>query len=185
MNLTKEQLMALARSTGIEYASLMAFISVESGGQGFLNGRIVIQFEPSWFKKKAPFAPSGKWSLNKVENQSKEYEAFNEAFLLDKNAALQSTSWGLGQIMGFHYARLGYPTVDHMVNDFKKGEYQQVQGVCKFISSSAALLKALKEKNWHLVAVYYNGAGYKVLAQKYQREPYDISLQKAYLKYSI
>ncbi|HMI04263.1 MAG TPA: N-acetylmuramidase family protein [Pedobacter sp.] len=184
MNLSKDQITEIARSIGVDYASLMAFISVESGGLGFINGRIVIQFEPSWFKKNAPYAPSGQWSVNKVEGQVKEYAAFSEAFHLNKNAAMKSTSWGLGQIMGFHYALLGYKTVDEMVDDFKKGDYQQVMGIAKFIKGTPALLKALRAKNWHLVAVYYNGSGYKALAAKYGREPYDLSMQKAYARYT-
>lgn len=184
MNLTKAQITTIAASIGVNYASLMAFISVESGGVGFINGKIVLQFEPRWFKKKAPFAPSGLWSLNKVENQVKEYQAFSQAFHINKDAAMQATSWGLGQIMGFHYARLGYKTVDEMVEDFKKGEYQQVVGIAKFISTDQSLLKALRLNNWHKVAVLYNGAGYKALAEEYGREPYNISMQKAYLKYA-
>ncbi|MBB5637562.1 hypothetical protein HDF26_000416 [Pedobacter cryoconitis] len=35
MNLTKEELVGLAESIGIEYAALMAFISVETGDIGF------------------------------------------------------------------------------------------------------------------------------------------------------
>ncbi len=184
MNLTREELNGLAESIDIDYASLMAFISVESGGKGFINGRIVIQFEPAWFKKKAPFAPSGLWSLNKVENQDKEYKAFSDAFHKNANAAMQSTSWGLGQIMGYHYARLGYKTVDDMVNAFKLSEYQQVKGIVKFIQTDPRLLKAIQTKNWHLVATYYNGGGYKELAIKYGREPYNISMAKAYQKYA-
>lgn len=183
MNVKKEELMGLAESIGIEYAALMAFISVESGGKGFINNRIVIQFEPSWFKKKAPFAPSGLWSLNKVENQINEYKAFSNAFNKNKNAAMQSTSWGLGQIMGFHYKRLGFTSVDEMVDSFKRGEYEQVKGIVKFIATDGRLLKAIREKNWHLVATYYNGGAYKELAKRYNREPYDLSMEKAYQKY--
>lgn len=184
MNLTKAQISEIAKSIGLEYADLMAFISVESGGAGFINGRIVIQFEPSWFKKLAPFAPSGKWSINKVENQAAEYIAFSDAFRKDPKKAMESTSWGQGQIMGYHYARLGYKTIDDMVNDFKKGDYQQIQGIAKFIATSPALFREIKKRDWHLVAVLYNGAKYKELAAKYNREPYNISLAKAHLKYS-
>lgn len=185
MNVKKEELMGLAQSIGIEYAALMAFISVESGGKGFINDRIVIQFEPSWFKKKAPFAPSGLWSVNKVENQNEEYKAFSNAFMINKDAAMQSTSWGLGQIMGFHYQRIGFKTVGDMVDAFKSGEYEQVKGMVKFITTDPKLLKSIKEKNWHLVATYYNGGGYKELAIKYNREPYNISLEKAYHQYGV
>lgn len=183
MTLTKSQVLEIAKSINVEYAALMAFISVESGGLGFINGRIVIQFEKTWFRKLAPYAPSGKWSYNGVENQAKEYIAFSEAFSLNKDAAMQATSWGLGQIMGFHYKRLGYKSVGDMVDDFKRGEYQQVQGIAKFIATDQKLLNAIRSKNWHMVAVLYNGAGYKALAAKIGRESYDISLAKAYNLY--
>lgn len=169
---------------GVEQEALAAFVEIESGGRGFdKNGKIIIQFEPSWFKRKAPYAPSGKWSLNKVERQSKEWEAFNEAFRLDANAAMESTSIGLGQVMGFHYNRLGYSSVGQMWDDAKKGEDRQIFQMAEFVRTDSRLIKALKEKNWHLVAVYYNGAGYMEIAKRYGREPYNISMEKAYNKY--
>jgi hypothetical protein len=33
----------------VEEEALLAFIKVESGGKGFNNGKIIIQFEPSYF----------------------------------------------------------------------------------------------------------------------------------------
>lgn len=184
MALANSKIREIAESSGLSFAELRTFLEVESGGVGFINNKIVIQFEPAWFKKKAPFAPSGLWSINKIENQANEYKAFSDAFRKDPNAAMESTSWGMGQIMGFHYKRLGYKRVGDMVDDFKKGEYQQVQGVAKFIETDTALFKAIKAKDWHLVAVKYNGAGYLDLAKKYGREPYNISLQKSFAKWS-
>jgi len=183
MNLTKQQITDIATKYGLTYAQLRAFIEVESGGSGFINGKIVIQFEPSWYRKRAPFAPSGAWSINKVENQAKEWIAFNDAFSKNQKAAMESTSIGLGQIMGFHYGRLGYKTVGAMWDDFKRGEYQQVEGIAKFIKTDTRLFNALKSLNFHRVAELYNGAGYLDLARKYGREPYNISLEKAYRKY--
>ncbi|WP_449435041.1 N-acetylmuramidase domain-containing protein [Pedobacter steynii] len=143
-----------------------------------------MQFEPTWFKRKAPYSPSGAWSVNGVERQSKEWIAFNSAFALNADAAMESTSIGLGQIMGFHYKRLGFKTVGAMWDDAKKGEFQQVQQMAKFIATDSRLLTALKNKDWHVVACLYNGAGYLALAKKIGREPYNISMQKAYTKYA-
>lgn len=170
----------------IEWQIVAAFVQVESGGIGFAKdtGKIIIQFEPVWFKRKAPFAPSGKWSVNKIDVQSKEWIAFNDAFSKNKNAALESTSIGIGQIMGFHYKRLGYSTVGAMWDDAKSSEDKQIRQIFKFITTDSRLLTALKNKNWHQVATYYNGAGYRELARRYGREPYNISLQKAYSKWS-
>lgn len=175
----------IAKANGIESSALKAFIQVETGGIGFAKdtGKLIIQFEPGWFKRKAPYAPSGAWSVNKVDRQSQEWIAFNDAFAKNPNAAMESCSIGIGQIMGFHYKTLGYATVGEMWDDAKRGEYQQVLQMVRFIKSMPLLYKALTEKNWHLVATYYNGSGYKDLAKKYGREPYDISLRKAYEKF--
>lgn len=169
----------------VPFEVMMAIIEVETPGYGFdpKTGKILIQFEPSWFRKHEPYAPSGAWALNKVEVQSREWLAFNNAFSIDKESAMKSTSIGLPQIMGFHYKRLGYPAVGDMWNDFKKGEYQQVLALFRFILTDAKLLKAVREKDYHMIAYIYNGAKYKEMAKKWNREPYDISLKKATKKW--
>lgn len=180
------KIIQLAKTCGIEAAAILAFIDVETGGKGFdpTTGKILIQFEPAWFRKQAPYAPSGKWSVNKVEVQSREWIAFNDAFSKNPDAAMRSTSIGLGQIMGFHYRRLGYTTVGTMWDDAKKGIDRQFWQIVKFISTDANLFVAVKNHDWDKVASLYNGAGYKALALKIGRESYDISLKKAYIKYS-
>lgn len=182
----KEIVRRIANEFNLEYASVMAFIDVESGGQAFdkATGKIMIQFEPRIFRSKVPHANEGIWSTNRVERQSQEWKAFNDAFKINPNAAMESTSIGLGQVMGFHYQRLGYKSVGDMWDDAKKGIERQIWQMAKFIATDNRLFRALKDKNWHLVATYYNGAGYKQLAIKIGREPYDISMQKAYLKHS-
>lgn len=169
----------------IESRAVMAFISAETGGKGFdeETGKIIIQFEPSWYRKRAPYAPSGKWSLNKVEVQSKEWLAFNDAFSKNKTAAMEATSIGIGQILGLHWKRLGYESVNAMWDDAKKGIDRQIWQMCKFIATDIKLMSALKAHDWDGVASLYNGAAYKEMAIKWGREPYDITLAKAYLKF--
>lgn len=159
----------------LDTASTLAFISVETGGQGFdkETHKITIQFEPAWFKKQAPYAPSGKWSVNKVEVQAKEWIAFNDAYSKNPEAAMKSTSIGLGQIMGFHYKRLGYATVNDMWDDAKKGIARQVYQLVKFINTDNNLKIALMNCEWSRVATIYNGSGYQQLALKYGCVPYD------------
>lgn len=173
-----------AAKFNLEAKAFAAFIEVESGGKGFnTDGKIMIQFEPSWMKKLAPYTPSGKWNLNKIEVQSKEWIAFNDAFAKNPDGAMKSTSIGLGQIMGFHYKRLGFSTVGEMWDHAKKGLKEQVEQIALFIISDNNLLTALKKKDWHTVASIYNGSGYLKLAQRIGREPYNISLRKAYERY--
>jgi len=166
----------------IEPRLLQAFIKVESGGKGFdsKTGKIFIQFEPAWFKKMANFAPTGAWSVNGVERQAKEWEAFNNAFAIDREAAMKATSIGLPQIMGFHWKRLGYANVGAMWDDFKVSEENQIKALEKFIITDARLLKAFEEKDWHMMAYIYNGSGYAAQAHRLGIVPYNVQLQKAY-----
>jgi len=53
---------------------------------------------------------------------------------LDNQAALESASWGLGQVMGFNATGLGYADVDDMVQQFCAGEDAQLVGVTRFIA---------------------------------------------------
>jgi len=87
MEVSKNDFIFLAKEFDLSYAQLKAVDSVESGGQGFdkITGKIIIQFEPVWFKRKSPYTPSGKWSLNGVERQKEEWIAFNDAFAKDAN----------------------------------------------------------------------------------------------------
>ena len=169
---------------GIEAAALASFIMTETGGKGFddKTGKILIQFEPKWFKKHVPYAPSGLWSVNKVDVQSKEWLAFNDAFKENPDGAMKSTSIGLGQIMGFHYKRLGFKTVGEMWDHAKKSLENQVWQICKFIETDKELKKAIVAKNWHVIASIYNGSGYLELARKIGREPYNITMERNYAK---
>ena len=181
----KHEIIDICKNQPINTADLLTFISVETGGQGFDSntGKILIQFEPSWFRKKALYAPSGLWSVNKVDVQRKEWLAFNDAFSKNPDAAMKSTSIGLGQIMGLHYQRLGYKTVGDMWDDAKKGIDRQIRQLVKFINTDNKLKVALMNQDWHTVATIYNGAGYKQLALKYGRTPYDESMKYAYEKF--
>jgi len=179
-----DRIIAQARANGIEPAALAAFIAAETGGQGFnpATGKITIQFEPSWFRKNAPYAPSGAWSLNGVERQAAEWLAFNDAFSKDPTAALESTSIGIGQIMGLHFKRVGFKNPGKMWDDAKKGIENQIGQLCKFVNSDPILRAALAAHDWDLVAKRYNGYGYKALAIELKRTPYDQTLALEYRK---
>jgi hypothetical protein len=45
-----------------------------------------------------------------------------KAVQLDRTAALKSTSWGLGQVMGFNYDKAGYDSVESMVQKSMESE---------------------------------------------------------------
>lgn len=180
-----QEIVDAVKSSGMNVAKLLAFIDVETGGRGFdeSTGKIMIQFEPTWFKKISKNPKNGIWSSNKVDKQSKEWEAFNDAYKIDPQAAMKSTSIGLGQIMGFNYKQAGCNSVDEMWNKAKSGIKEQVLQLISFVKSNKNLLSALESNNWDKAASIYNGSGYKALAVRCHRVPYDQALCAAYNKY--
>lgn len=167
--ITDQDKIELAEKFGIEYRILCTVLKVESAGSGFSkDGRIKIQFEPYHFRKY-----TGVRIANGVENQKKEYKAYFDAVDIDENSAMLSTSWGLGQIMGFNHKTAGYKTVQEMVQIFIQGEYYQLEGMLNFIKSHKKMFVALISKEWAVFAYYYNGKYYK-------KWNYDIKLKTAY-----
>jgi hypothetical protein len=165
--LTNAQINDLAVKNGYEYRVLKSIIQVESGQRGFDpdTGKIIIQFEPAWFMReykdwKAETRHTT-WHSNKVGNQESEWKAFNSAFSVNADAAMKSTSIGMMQIMGFHYAETGFKTVGEMWDFAKVSEYNQVLLAVKWIKTVAPLDLAIKNKHWQKIAYYYNGENYR------------------------
>ena len=177
--ITLSEIQQLAKDFGLKTSRVQAIKEVESGGIGFdsVTGKIIIQFEPAWYKKMAPYTPSGKWSLNGVERQKQEWIAFNDAYFRSPDAAMQATSIGLMQVMGFHYKRLGFSSVGEMWTFAKQSEKNQLWLGLEFLRTDKIIFKALIDGNWKVVAKRYNGAAYWKLG-------YDKKLMKADLKYS-
>lgn len=181
--ITNDDIKKLATDNGLEYAALKAVINVESSGRGFdpATGKILIQFEPAWFKRigKNPDDGGGlrTWAKNKVEKQAGEWAAFNDAFAINPDAAMQATSIGLMQVMGFHYQKLGFPNVAAMWDHAKASEANQVDIGLRFIKAKGneKMFNALKTIDWATFAHYYNGEQYKMFK-------YDTRLAEAYQK---
>lgn len=175
--------------TQIPLARLLAFIEVESGGRGFdaSGKKLILQFEALVFSKATGIARSKDnnwaWDENVVDVQSAEWKAFNEAFKIDKVKAMESTSWGLPQIMGFNYKQAGYDSVDAMLDDYKKGELNQVVSLIKFIQNSSKLYKAVLEQDYEEIASIYNGRLHRALAAKNGWKPYPDKLRETEEKY--
>ena len=79
---------------------------------------------------------------------------------LDREAALQSTSWGMGQIMGENFAAAGFADVDAMVSAIVESEDAQIAAMSSFVRAQPTLANALKTHDWPMFAQGYNGPGY-------------------------
>lgn len=170
MEITSDEIAKLSLEMGLSVALIKTVMLVESSGSGFdaKTGLIKIQFEPHWF-----FTFSKTKILNGVELQKAEYEAYNQAYAINKEAAMKATSWGLGQVMGFNHKAAGYKSVADMVDAFRMGEYYQLKGMLSFIRFDRTMFLALKNLQWETFARLYNGKNYK-------ENEYDLKLKRAY-----
>lgn len=193
-------LVEAAKRLDVPLASIYAVNEVEANGQGFLdNGKPVILFErhimyrqlitvrhdnddPAALKQHADELASCNPNLVNPKpggyaGGSAEHQRLSHARLIDDNAALESTSWGAFQIMGFHWQRLGYASVQDFVAAMSSNESQQFGAFVRFIESDPALHKALKTRKWSEFAKRYNGPDYR-------RNLYDIKLERAFERHA-
>jgi hypothetical protein len=186
IKLTPDQIAEAATTAGFEPRAVRAVIQVETGGSGYdaRTGWLLIQFEPTWFKRLLPKAKLAainaaaaakehtakqqvllhNWRItqaNAVEGQLRERLAFDAATSIDPRTAQLATRWGLPQMMGFNAQACGYPTVEAMVEAFRVSEANQVAGMLRFIKGNKKMADALKQKDWGVLAYYYNGPAYK------------------------
>lgn len=153
---------------GVDAAALWAVLQVETRGFGFLRDRRPkILFERHVFHRRT----GGRFSAAHPDisqagaggygAESAQYARLEKAHALDAKAALESASWGLGQIMGFNATKVGYADAAAMVSAFKQSEDEQLAASARFITATPAMAKALRDGDWARFAFYYNGAGYR------------------------
>lgn len=170
---------------GCNVAAVKAVAEVESRGDGFLaDGRPKILFEGHWFYKytKGQYADSHpnicypKWTSKYYLGGEKEYQRFEEAIELDRNAALLSTSYGKFQVMGFNYAICGYSSVEEFFQAMNRSEGDHLHAFCAYVKHNG-LSDELRDHRWADFASGYNG-------KEYWKNKYDQKMAAAYEKYA-
>lgn len=101
-----------------------------------------------------------------------EYDRLDRAKAIHADAALESASWGLFQIMGFHWKNLDYPSVKNFVELMYQSEGEQLVAFGRFLKANS-LVDHLRNHDWAKFARGYNGSAYK-------RNRYDEKLAQAY-----
>ncbi|WP_240702204.1 N-acetylmuramidase family protein [Trinickia terrae] len=184
--LGKADLADAAATLGVPRSTLYAVMSVETAGLGFLlDGRPKILFERHIMYRRLLCAgldanacaardpeivntrPGG------YAGGAAEYERLARAITISRTAALESCSWGLFQVMGFHWQLLGYASVQRFVEAMEESERRQLDAFAAFIHGNPALHRALQARNWANFAEGYNGRNYRANA-------YDVRLAEAY-----
>jgi hypothetical protein len=187
--LSEQDFIDFAAKYGIEVAAIKAVHEVESNGRGFLNGKIKILFEGHIFWRelvKRGIDPNKILSGNE-DILHKNYISPNPRYRLDQHyrlnkaaainaeAAYSSASYGLFQIMGFHYNAMGFSSAKAFVDFLSANEADQLEVFGRFLTANN-LVKPLQQHNWAKFASGYNGSGYKT-------NKYDTKLATAYAKY--
>src|SRR5262245_14290818 len=95
---------------------------------------------------------------------------------LSLEAALESASWGMGQVMGFNHLAAGFPTAAAMVTSFTESEDAQLLGQAAFLVAND-LADALRDQDWQTFAIGYNGP-------RYWEHQYDVKLAQQYARFS-
>lgn len=184
--ITEADILALAKSLGIELATIKAVIAVESSGSWLQkDGRPIIRFESHIFSdltnnlydKDYPKISSKRYnpSLN-LSSSEKEYSRFDIAKNLNQTAALKSASYGAFQIMGFNHAIVGFKNVQDFYQAMHSPK-EQLKAFGQFLINNS-LVKSLRNKDWKGFAYSYNGSSYHL-----HNPPYDVRLANAYQKY--
>ena len=181
--LSKQGIGAVLDDLGVGLAELLALLTVESKSCGFLpDRRPIILFERHWFHK----FTQGKFSADNPDisnpaaggyaGLAEEYPRLEKAAKLDRAAALKSTSWGAGQIMGFNHAVAGYPDVESMVAAMQESEDEHLKAVAGYLKGNK-LIAPMRAHDWAAVAKAYNGG-------QYAKNKYDIRLAGAYQQFA-
>lgn len=180
-----------ADAAGLEAAALLAIAEVESGGRAFalVDGRRepLIRFEGHYFDRllddadrmlaraKGLASPTPGAVANPA-SQAGRWRLLDEAMRVDRAAALQSVSWGVGQVMGAHWRALGYGSIEALVAEARAGVGGQIRLMLRFVEING-LAKTIKAHNWAAFARAYNGAGYRV-------HRYDSRIAAAYARHA-
>ncbi len=188
--LTEEQIQSQARALGIEAAALKAVIEVECKGSGFNSDNTpVILFERHVMRQRlianGQLKVVDQMMIKRPDLCSKtaggyglysaQHGRLNAAAQYHRASALESASWGIGQVMGYHWQSLGYKSLQAFVNAMYKDEASQLDAMCRYIKVNG-LINALKNKDWKAFARGYNGVAYA-------KNSYDIKLANAYKKW--
>lgn len=185
------EITAVAADMNLEPAALLAIAEVESAGKAFalVKGRNepLIRFEGHYFDRRlspdnrtaARAAGLASPTAGKIANpgtQAARWGIVARAAAIDAKAAHESVSWGLGQVMGAHWAWLGYADVAALVAEARSGAGGQARLMARYIEK-AGLAPSIRKRDWTAFARGYNGPAFA-------RNGYDRKIAAAYKRYS-
>lgn len=158
----------------MEEAALFAVVEIEANGVTYVpvGGRDepVIRFEGHYFdarltngkralaRKQRLASPKVGGVRNPASQESRWSKLLVPARRIDKRAALESTSWGLGQVMGAHWKTLGFSSVEHLVEHARSGAAGQIDLMIRYIEAFG-LVDEIQRLDFRAFTRGYNGPG--------------------------
>lgn len=161
----------LAADLGVQPESLLAVGEVESAGvvAWKVGGQDMppIRFEGHYFHKRlkgaqlesavsAGLASPKVGGVKNPNSYAARYALLERARKINKNAANESTSWGLGQVMGAHWKKLGFDSVQDLVDMAVSGVDGQLEVMSRYIKAFG-LTDELYSHDWQAFSDQYNG----------------------------
>ena len=184
-----DDLIATAFHLEASLAAFKAVLEVASGGAGFDEaGRVTTRFERHIFyhqlqdkRLRARAVRAGlaypRWGERPYPASSDEtYDEIRCAVEIDQEAALISTAWGLGQVMGYNFRLCRCSSVEQLVREAQESEANQLYQMVTVILG-LGLTDELTGRDWLGFAKGYAGPGYA-------RTAYDERLAQAYARYA-
>lgn len=181
----------VARELQINPAALAAVAHIESGLRvhAIVNGKPepLIRFEGHYFDRRLDGVTREKarrdglssptaGAIANPRTQTGRWALLERAARVNRKAAYESTSWGIGQVMGAHWGWLGYYSVDKLVAEARSGTEGQLRLMANYIRM-AGLAEALRRHDWEKFAHGYNGPAFR-------KNGYHLKLAKAHKKYA-
>ena len=189
--LSESDLVSAAKALGVELAVMKAVAEVESRGAGFIPGtdkpKILFEGHVFWKRLKVYGIDPEKhvkgnedilyksWTKKYYLGGEREYDRLVRANLIHSEAGNESASWGMFQIMGYHWKALGYTSVYEFTDSMYKSEAEHLKAFVRYIQVND-LAKWMKTKDWEMFAFHYNGPSFSAHA-------YDKKMAEAYERY--
>ena len=114
-----------------------------------------------WDNRAHHYNPGTGWRLVHSGSPADEWGALMASASVEPDIAYSCASYGVGQIMGWHYELLGFETVQDMVGQALKGHEEQFRQWKRLLErlGDGQLLPLMRAQDWEGFAAIYNGPG--------------------------
>ncbi len=165
---------AVEARRGVRAAALVAASLVETNARAFApvgeRREPLIRFEGHYFDRLldgdkrriarlAGLSSPRAGAIRNPAGQEARWRLLSQAAAIDAEAAFEATSWGLGQVMGSHWRKLGFAGAGEMATRARQSAEGQFDIVARFLKTGP-FVERLERADWAGFARLYNGPGF-------------------------